>query len=126
MVKYRFLAALDKIVGTERKIKNVDKGNFWFTYDAENNRLLNAEGSKKISWPSIETQQAKIWEVEEVPIYVWGVCDNNGDSWIYDSKPIKVGVIWEDDDGYTSTRLEDSDLFPKNKPQKFKLVPVED
>lgn len=53
-------------------------------------------------------------------IYVWGVCDDNGVSIIFEDKPERIGGEWENEKNDI-----DPNLFPKDKPQKFKLVPVD-
>jgi len=118
-MKYRFLEALDKIVGTERCIKYFEEGvhNPWHTYS---NGCLRNSKSDELWWPSIETQQAKIWEVEPEEIYVWCHCDLNTHSWIY-TRNIK-GT------GFSKTeyaQFPTSNLFSQEL-KKFKIVPVED
>ena len=65
-------------------------------------------------------------------IYMWGVCDPDGTSCLFTHKPIK----W-DDHGWdnvdqsdyseeSSCPLNENNLFPKDKPQKFRLVLVQD
>jgi hypothetical protein len=52
---------------------------------------------------------------------MYGICDENGDSWLYLGAPFK-----ESDDGIWNShgpkmKLVDKNLFPKDKPVKFEL-----
>lgn len=65
------------------------------------------------------------WEVKKEIIYIWGACDEDGTPYIYPGKPIKKdGREWEFDDALIIK--SNDNLFPKNKPQKYKLVPVDE
>jgi len=63
-------------------------------------------------------------------IYIWGTCEPNGESYVWGHKPLKNNNLifgWYAAKGEGGGRhLPTSDLFPKDKPQKFKLVPVDD
>ncbi len=125
--KYRFLEALDKIVGTDKKIKSQHSDEFYTRY-TEDGKLINDNGGE-LAWPSIVDQKAQIWEIEPEPIYVWGVCDGDGKSFIYTKKPVRHSLFWgladEDNEGKLMG-LPEKGLFFSDKAQKFKLVPVED
>ena len=127
-MKSRFLEALDKIVGTERRIKYTgDKPEIiysgWAIYNADEGNLEDTNGTF-ISWPPTAYQKEIIWEIEDEPIYVWGKCDDDNVSLIFtDSK----AEIPKSDSEYDDIAFcEKEGLFPKDKPQKFRLVPVED
>lgn len=77
-------------------------------------------------WPSPE-QIAGKWRIkpkeepEEKEIIVWGICDNDGECNMFLSPDVvknSIGRWLLDGD-------EPLNLFPKDKPQKFKLVPKE-
>jgi hypothetical protein len=54
----------------------------------------------------------------------YGACDKNGASWLYHDKPVKSDcrAEWFGD---VPRMLNEENLFPKDKPVKLKLVPVE-
>lgn len=63
-------------------------------------------------------------------LYVYGACDDDGLSFIYNSPPEKINDRWNTKAGYKSDKslclyLIKENLFPKDKPQKFKLVAME-
>jgi len=122
---YRFLEALDKIVGTKRRIrKNTDA---WHTYNVNDRCLENSCTASSDYWPTLDDQKAKMWEVEPEPIYVWGVCGGIGTSLLFYEEPKKtVGGGWLYESDAVGHHLITDNLFSKNKPQKFKLVLVED
>jgi len=127
-MRYRFLEALDKIVGTERRINRTDSlGNvkFWVSYDG---KILKDNVNCEVIWPSLEDQKAKIWEVEPGAIYVWGVCDDDGHNGLYGKMPKRSACDceWEEGAGEGIITLFGKNLFSKTAPQKFKLVPVEE
>jgi len=126
--KYRFLEALEKVKDTTQRIR--PQGGRW---SSQWNKVGNDDGRPFLKteagykwWPSLEDQKAEIWEVEPEEIYVWGVCDNDGKSYIYKNKPRKTETIWEETRLDNLIGLASNNLFPTDKPQKFKLVPVED
>jgi len=129
-MRYTFFEALAVIIGTERKLRTPDSG--WFTYHYDSRELQGAADPDKYGptwWPTLEEQKAKIWEVEPEEIYVWGKCDDDNDSWIYThgipkSHLDNTIVPCEDLDG-TGCCFKKG-LFPTDKFQKFKLVPVEE
>jgi len=120
-MKYTFFEALAIVVGTKRRIKT--PGSLWFYYHNGNRRLdtIITDECGPCWWPSIEEQKAQIWEIEPEMIYVWGACDEDGYGSIYKNKPIKTGDDWFGSG--TDDHLKN--MFPKDKPQKFKLVLVE-
>ncbi len=68
------------------------------------------------------------WEVKLEEIYVWGVCHKSGKSEIYSKKPYPGSPRdWVSDQ--PSEWLEfggKKNLFPTNKPQKYKLILVDE
>jgi len=55
--------------------------------------------------------------------FVWGACDEDGKNYLYQKKPIEdTHGDWDTDGHFWNTDME----FPSDKPQKFKLVPVEE
>lgn len=81
-------------------------------------------------WPN-KTQIEGKWRIkpkEEKEIFVWGVCDSDGESYIFENKPSRhASGTW--DVGINDQNIIEiyaPNLFPKDKPQKFKLVPVDD
>ncbi len=121
--KYTFLKVLEKAIGTDRRIrKTTQVEDYFYTWCREDGTLINKHGAV-LDWPTLKEQKAEIWEIEEEPIYVWGACDNNGHSFYFNCQPERDrSGIWQSDTGLL---LEDN-LFSKDKPQKYKLVPVED
>ncbi len=57
-------------------------------------------------------------------ITVWGACDGNDSSWLYDQYPSrgpnKTGWFT-----FNSININPDNLFPKDKPQQFKLIPID-
>ncbi len=125
MKRYRFLEALDKIVGTNKRVRCVlvGKDNAWQTYS---NGCLRNSQNNELWWPSVNKQKAQIWEVEEEPIYVWGACDSDNLSFLHSDKPeLNDDGDWSADKG-SELHFKENNIFPKNKPQKYKLEPVEE
>jgi len=77
------------------------------------------EGEPKPMSPHFMRQDN--WEVRPDDIHVWGVCDSDGISCIFEAEPVKNGGRWQD-----MVSEVGKNLFSKDKPQKFKLVPVEE
>jgi hypothetical protein len=61
-------------------------------------------------------------------IILYGICDINGTSFLHSCFPVQSlsPLRWESIDTDTVLILDKDNLFPKDKPRKFKLVPVED
>jgi len=125
--KLRFLEALDRVIGTDKRIRYQGKHPYttieWSFYGmSEDERPYLEVKNGGRWWPNMEVQTEKSWEVKPAkielkPIHVWGFCDHLGESWLAKSK--EYG-------SETSLNLPTNDLFPKNKLQKYKLIPVED
>ena len=124
--KLTFFEALERVVGTSRKIKCQHVGikdfRYWSQY-----KVLVVKGrpiamlemeNESTWWPTMEEQKEKAWEVETEPVYVWGQCDLPGGSWLSHSKK---GIYDQE-----RFNLPINDLFSKVKAQKYKLVPVDD
>lgn len=130
-MKYDFFEALAIVAGTDMKFSESGAGSCWMTYNVETGQLEDEEGNK-IAWPYLERQKEKNWIVEPSPIFVWGVCDADGNSSVFRNKPKLTknidypGSSWVEPDSGGTALCGMRDLFPKDKPQKFKLVPVED
>jgi len=129
-MEYTFFEAAAEVFGTDRKVISKvsgikgriecnDSGLQWIHENGENIII------------SSDVLPLKQWEVEPEPepIYVWGKCEDNNASWIY------VHGIPKTDLDNTIVPCEDLDgrgccfkegLFPKDKFQKFRLVPVDD
>ena len=118
-MKYRFLEALDKIVGTKRRLRKVHEQ--WNEYIDDDYGFLRKEGSEGYIdwWPTIDNQKAQIWEVEPEPIYVWCNSYEGG-----------VSILHTDVNDLSNSKSQAefsyTNLFENNQLQKFKLVPVED
>jgi len=122
-MRYRFLEALDKIAGTERRIKRSDTmfDYGWTVYDADKGRLIR--NGDIIPWPCLEDQQAERWEIEDEPIYIWAVCNIQGNAILFKEEPVK------DEYGHWCSGSIHDPLYHKfseDNPQKFKLVPIEE
>jgi hypothetical protein len=105
-------------------------------------------------WPTVGQQREKVWQVEPAPeelftfaeafaaalggaqiapeekakeVFVWGVCEKDGRSCLYSESPYKLREgVWETPECDFFVFTDQDNLFPKDKPQKFKLVPVEE
>lgn len=123
-MKYTFLEALALVVGTETKI-NYNECPFWISYDG---RDLRDNYKNTVKWPTIEQQKEQKWEIAPEEIYLYGACDDDGESCLYLNKPSKKDIVWDftSDHEEEIITLSQNNLFLKNKPQKFKLVLVED
>jgi len=117
--KYRFLEALDKIVGTRKRIRC--REGTWYRYDisCDDGYLQNTAGGW---WPSIEDQKAQIWEIEPGELYLWVEYNEENNSWLCSYSPPGDNLTIDQE----RDSFEQSGLFSKKKIQKFKLVPVED
>ena len=84
--------------------------------------------TKNGEWrPTEEEKKEKSWEVEpkdkkEDEVFVWGVCDDDGESFLYEIEPKKVIGIWNI--AGDCMKLDQDNLFPKDEPKKYKLVEV--
>lgn len=121
--------------GMWSKYNHVDKENrdIWF-YQENGLYWRNRPHLMESKWEIRPISRSGLKDILEKQkpqdIFVWGACDKNGSSWIFDVKPnlLKEDGIWLDSvRAYTSAKkLNRVNLFPEDKPQKFKLVPVED
>jgi len=59
-------------------------------------------------------------------IIVYGVCDDNGDSWIFIEEPFKEDEAWICGEFDSELNLPVKNLFPKDKPIKFELKEILD
>ena len=134
MEKYTFWEAQAIVEGSERRIRY--GGGCWNRINQTSGdtlivgcQLSNLDGEPW--WPTYRERNQKVWQVEpEKPkdIFVWCVCHKNGSSYISTeilSPSVDEYEWWAPNYGY-GIRLDCNDLFPKDKPQKFKLVPVDD
>lgn len=117
-MKYRFLQALDIIVGTGKRLKP-EHEDYWLRYDVDKGCLTR--NGAIVPWPTLSNQTAKIWEIEPETLYVWGVENSHGEGRLAVKKPFKGA-----DDYWTLDCRYPPGIFSKKKLQKFKLVPVED
>jgi len=124
-MKYRFFEVLNEIIGTDRRIRC--KGSIMARAYGENwisfkQGTLTDCTDVSLAWPTIEQQKAEIWEVEPEALYVWGICDEDDRSWL----SLEVPNIMKSDMLPIQIHFEQSGLFPKDKPQKFQLIPMDD
>jgi hypothetical protein len=56
-------------------------------------------------------------------IVFYGACDDTGESYIYAEKPKKTHGMWF---SARDVKLDRSNLFPKDKPVKLKVVKCEE
>ena len=80
------------------------------------------EKGNQINWIP-EVYISDTWRVRKEDIYIWASCDSDGLS-VISSKEDDVTLIFGEHRRPCSN-LENN-LFPKDKPQKYKLVPVEE
>lgn len=127
--KLDFFEALRIVVGTKRRIRYAKRN--WLRYVIANNcrrACLYSNDTENDWWPTLEQQKEKTWEVEpEKPkeICVYGVCDKDGSSRIMHTPTRKLADNWWAENGGYGIFLTEDNLFPKDKPQKFKLVPAD-
>jgi hypothetical protein len=123
--KMDFFDAARIVAGTNREIRY--KYGPWLRITTEWT-FKDSVGNKYLS-PTPEQQKEKAWEVEpEKKIFVWGACDDNEISLIHNEKPYRVNHEDGAHDGWESNgafKLKSKNLFPKDKPQKFRLVPAD-
>lgn len=58
---------------------------------------------------------------------IYGVCDYDGSSWLFFGKePTRTYTdrVWNAE--CEAYNISKKNIFPKNKPQKFKLIPIQD
>ena len=132
--KLTFFEALERVVGSDRRIRDSGKARRttdWSTYETFDRPCLITKKTGSAWWPKIEAQIKRAWEVEtEIPeeIFIWGLCWENGVSCIAANDEVKK--IWEE--RYENRNIDEyivlqkNNIFPKDKPQKYKLVPVDD
>ncbi len=70
-----------------------------------------------------EVYDLDTWEVKLEEIYVWGATNDNGNSCIHTTHPEKIHDYWLSGNAIT---LSEKGVFPADKPQKYKLIPVEE
>lgn len=124
--KMDFFDAARIVAGTNREIR-YKNGPPWIRITSE--WIFKDAVGNKYPRPTPEQQKEKAWEVEpEKDIFVWGACDDNEISLVHNEKPYRVNHEdgahdgWESDDAF---KLKSKNLFPKDKPQKFRLVPAD-
>ena len=103
-------------------------------------RKEDGSGSYMIHHDNIKNAHDWFEEIKEKPdeskiITLYGACDEDGTSAIFTEKPEKnkrvdsfsgkMISVWEND-GREFLCLEQRDLFSKDKPMEFKLVPMEE
>lgn len=142
MEKLDFFDAMRIVAGTERAIRFCGGSNrykdktLWSTLQADGTQDGKGNHSRAFLqsrggacwWPTLEEQKKKAWEVEPVEIIVWGACEDDGASFLHGGFPYRHegGWICNDIEGGLTPILNQKNLFPKDKPQKYKLVPVDD
>lgn len=118
--KLTFFEAWEIATGTNRRIKY--KNGPWVKITTDW-KFKNNTGNI-YPRPTPAEQKEKIWEVEPEEIFVYGVSDRcDGRSHIFMIVPHDNGNRW------TTVFEEEQQLinvFPKDKPQKFKLTLVDD
>lgn len=132
-----FVAAL------EGKKIDIYPGENWSRYvgqflrDSHGGRAALVDQNDKYWWPTSEQIKGKWWietveQKKEPEVFVWGFCAGpHNSSFLMTKYPCDdiTSGDWQDhigDDGSNILELYSERLFPKDKPQKFKLVPVED
>ena len=124
MNKMNFFEAL-AIASEKRQVRY--KGGSWSYYVQKLNKAVLLDQKSHAWWPTIEEQQENNWEVEPEELVVWCVCDQDGSSFIFTGKPYKSGNGWIcHDDEEQMLELNSKNLFPKVKPQKYKVTPISD
>ena len=134
MKKYTCCEALAIVAGTNKALRRGTAD--WMIYTISDSKISDSDSApdynyggilrnKKLTgnewWPDADSQKAEIWEIEPEVIYIWGVRDDDGSANIFKGEPIKKeGKWWENTSGGVYK------IFPKDKPQKYKLIPVEE
>jgi len=73
------------------------------------------------------TYTFKTWEVKPDEIYVWGVSKGDDGKYVsYLGNEFLCDFTLESNPSHNVVRYSGRPLFPTDKPQKYKLVPVED
>ena len=96
-------------------------------YLNEKGELLSRKSDKKMTFgPAVYAAKWEILEKVPVNIEVWGICDEDGDSFIYHEKPtVKTHGCWSSN--CDCLHLEPLDnMFPSDKPVKYILTPAPD
>lgn len=114
--KYRFLEVLEIIESTNKRIRRCP--NQWSYYCTDNITPALIDENQVAWWPTLTDQKAQIWEIEPEPIYVWGI-----GCYLHRDLPVIDSYTTPDSPCFS---YNNDNLFPKDKPQKFKLVLVED
>ncbi len=95
----------------------------WVRMD-ENGRYENMEGT--YMYFTRNDHQQDTWGVKPEDTYVWGATDDNGNSFLYAEKPTKENLDHFYVDSGDCMQVTSTKQLPKDKPQKYKLVPVEE
>jgi len=111
-----FKAALD---GNQMQHEN---GGKWYHVEITKSGAWLVDKNGVSSWP--EDLIEGMWRIrkkvkEEKETILWGVCDDDGTTNFFLNEPVKADGEWIDNNN-------DDNFFPKDKPQKFKLVPVDE
>ena len=121
MDKMNFFEAL-AIAGEKRKIRYKEES--WSYYGQKISRAVLLDQNSVAWWPTIEQQREKEWEVEPKEIVVLACCDSDGSCNLIVKDDSTA--LWRHDDGIWNWEGEPLNLFPQDKSQKYKLVPISD
>ena len=119
---FTFLDALENAEEDGKRLRMVASTS-WSIAAKEGNKQFLVTENGDIWWPYYSDQKAKVWEVEQKKIFVWGACDDDGQSCLYNGNPVKTDGNWSAPDEVT---LAKDNLFSKHKPRKFELVPAKE
>jgi hypothetical protein len=110
--------------GTDRKVRYKDGS--WFVCQPFSGLYTKNSDPAETFRPTIEQMNEKEWEVEpEKPVFVWLSCENTGESRLHDKKPTGSLNNWCTKDMTNYLKIEQKNLVPQDKPQKFRLVPAD-
>lgn len=121
--------ACREVAGSDRRIRYKD-GSWHSLVFGRDEIYLSREKNHKM-FPRPKMSKEKAWQVEPEPeepkdIIVWAINDR-GESYLFQKRPLYSNNYgWHEPHHTCGFRLPVNCDFPKDKPQKFKLEPVEE
>ncbi len=90
---------------------------------------LNPSLPENKFWYPTAGQRQSEWEVKQDSAKLYGVCDDDGQSLVFSEKPLKSGYMWvlkNNDYNDYAMKIDQINLFPKDKPQIIEIKPNEE